>query len=129
MPSQLVLGRRGCVVVLHVQTEQCRLTAVQMNGSGLLPRITWHKTDRCYNKGFSSSPYLQIDSTFPWTTLEGQLSLGTDVGGHPWLPGLWWRGSEPAALGVIGWLLQAFEGELAPVGGVGARRATGVGAV
>lgn len=39
------------------------------------------------------------------------------------------RGGEAVASGVISRLLQAFERELAPVGGVGARRATGVGAV
>lgn len=40
--SWVVLGGRG-VVVLHVQTEQSGLTAVQMNKSGLWPRTTWHK--------------------------------------------------------------------------------------
>lgn len=43
-----------------------------------------------------------------------------------WAPALW---REPAASGIAGRLLQAFEGQLAPVGGVGARRAAGVGAV
>lgn len=64
-------------MVLHVQTEQCCLAAVQTNTSGRLPPTTWHKTDY-YNKDYFI--YLQTDSTFPWTTLEGQLSLGTDVG-------------------------------------------------
>lgn len=71
------------MVVLHVQTEQCCLTAVQTNTSGRLPPTTWHKTAH-YNKDYFI--YLQTDSTFPWTTLEGQLSLGTDVGAT-WLPG------------------------------------------
>ena len=113
--------------VLHVQMEQRRLTAVQTNRCGLLPRTMRHKTDQYYNKDLSSSsPYLQSDSTFPWTTLEGPLSLGTDAGGHPQLPG---PCGELAASGVTGRLLQAFEGELAPVGGVGARWAAGVGAI
>lgn len=106
-----------------VASQLCR------RGSGLPPRTTQHKTDHYYNKDFSSSPYLQVDSTFPWTTLEGQLSLGTGVEGHPWLPGPMTRGSGLVASGIVGWLLQAFEGGLAPVRGVGARWATGVGTV
>lgn len=74
------------MAVLHVQTEQRGLTAVQMRGSGLPPQTMRHKTDHYYNKEFSS-PYLQIDSTFPWTKLEGQLSLGTDMRSPPAL----WR--------------------------------------
>lgn len=96
-------------------------------GSGLPPRTTWHKTDHCSQERlFLSSPYLQSDSTCPRTTLEGQLSLGTGVGGHP---GSLARGGEAVASGIVSRLLEAFEGELAPVGRVGARRATGVGAV
>ena len=39
-------------------------------------------TDCYYNKAFSSSPYLHVESTFPWTTLEAQLSLGADTADH-----------------------------------------------
>lgn len=44
--------------------QKSRLTAVQTNRSGLLPRTTWCKTDHYYNKDFSSSPYLQTDLHF-----------------------------------------------------------------
>lgn len=84
-----------------------------------------HGTGHCYNKAFSSSPYLHVDSTLPGTTLEAQLSLGAGAGGRL-APALW---REPVASGVAGRLLQALEGQLAPGGGGGARRAAGVGAV
>lgn len=38
------------MLVLHVQTEQCCPTAVQMSGSGLPPQTMWQKTDHYYNK-------------------------------------------------------------------------------
>lgn len=110
-------------MVLHVQTEQCCLAAVQTNTSGRLPPTMWHKTDH-YNKDYFI--YLQTDSTFPWTTLEGQLSLGTDVGAI-WAP--WPHGAMLAASGVTGWLVQAFHRELAPMGRVGAWGAARVGAI
>lgn len=75
-----------------------------------------------HNKDFLRLRYLQVDSTCPSATLEGQLCLGTGVGAAR-LPGPGW------ASGVVGRLLQALEGKLAPVGGIGARRAAGVGAV
>lgn len=49
-------------LVLHVQTEQCCLAAVQTDTPGRLPPTTWRKTDH-YNKGYFT--YLQTDSTFP----------------------------------------------------------------
>ena len=74
-----------------------------------------HGTGHCYNKAFSSSPYLHVDSTLPGTTLEAQLSLGAGAGGRL-APALW---REPVASGVAGRLLQALEGQLAPGGEVG----------
>lgn len=116
------------MLVLPVQTEWCCPTVVWVSGSGPPPPTMWQKTDHYYNKDFSLSPYLHIESTFPWTTLEGQLSLGTGTGGRaPPLSGP--VAARPAASGVVGRLLQAFEGELAPVRGVGAWGAAGVGAV
>lgn len=41
-----------------------------------------HGTDCYHNKAFSSSPYLHVESTFPWTTLEAQVSLGTGTADH-----------------------------------------------
>lgn len=41
-----------------------------------------HGTGHYYNKAFSSSPYLHVDSTLPGTTLEAQPSLGTGAGGR-----------------------------------------------
>lgn len=111
------------MVVLHVQTEQCCLTAVQTNTSGRLPPTTWHKTAH-YNKDYFI--YLQTDSTSPWTTLEGQLSLGTDIGAI-WAPRT--RTAMLAASGITGWLIQAFHRELVPMGRVGAWRAARVGAI
>lgn len=126
---QLLLGARGCVLVLHVQTEVSPHSCAD-EGSGQLPRTPRHKTDHYYNKDFSSSPYLHMDSTFPWATLAGQSAQSWHWCWRP-PPAPWpvtvrcWAGAS----GVISRLLQAFEGELAPVRGVGARRAAGVGAV
>lgn len=111
-------------MVLHVQTEQCCLAAVQTNTSGRSPPTMWHKTGH-YNKDYFI--YLQTDSTFPWTTLESrQLSLGTDAGA---IRAPWPHGAMLEASGVTGWLVQAFHRELAPMGRVGAWGAARVGAI
>lgn len=110
VPSQPVPGGGGWVLVLYVHTERCCPTAARVSGSGPPPTM-WHKTDRYYNEDF----YLRIY----------KLSLHF-LGQHWGLAPSWhwqWR-TRPApqpmvvrlvASGVVGWLLQAFKGELAPV--------------
>lgn len=62
-------------LVLHVQTEQCCLAAVQTDTPGRLPPTTWRKTDH-YNKGYFT--YLQTDY-ISLTTLEGSSVLALTV--------------------------------------------------
>ena len=110
--------------VLHVQTELRCLTAAQ--------RVIWSTARQCSTELVTiiikHFLHLHIYTSTPrflgrhWR-LSPVLALAL---GAAWAPALW---REPVASGVAGRLLQALEGQLAPVGGVGARRAAGVGAV
>lgn len=114
-------GARG---ILHVQTEPHHLTAAQ--------RVIWSTTRQCGTELVVNiiKYFLHLRIYTLTLRLLGQhwrlssvLALALEAARAP---ALW---QEPAASGVTGRLLQALEGQLAPVGGVGAGRAAGVGAV
>ena len=113
-------GRRGCAGPSSAKGAVSPHSCAD-EGSGLLPGTTRPKTDHVTIKIFFISVCTH-QLRFPGQHWRVRSVLALASGPRP-------APCPAVASGIVGRLLQAFEGQLAPVGGVGARRAAGVGAV